>query len=89
MVKNKAYSSDVIAQIVGLKEKSHLVRELTEQLGVSRTTVKRWLRRFREEGRQKTSKPKNRSGRPKKTSNRVVTVLRRAVESDVKTTARN
>ena len=41
MVEDKEYSSDTIAQIVGLKEGGHLVREITNQLGVSRTTVKR------------------------------------------------
>ena len=40
MAKTKEYSSDIIAQIVGLKEGGHSVREITEQLGVSRTKVK-------------------------------------------------
>ena len=89
MVKNKEYSSDIIGQIVSLREGSHLVREITKQLGVSgQHSLKRWLRRFKKEGRQKTPKPKNGCGRPRKTSNRGVTVLERVVEFDVKTTAR-
>lgn len=84
----KEYSYDIIAQIVVLKEGGHSVRKITEQLRVSRTTVKHWLQRFREEGRQEKPKPKKWSRLPRKTTKRVITVLKCAVQSDVKTTAR-
>ena len=81
-------SSDTRAQIIGLHEAGHQTGEISRLVGASKATVKRWVARYKKENSGETPRPLPRSGRPRKTSPRAINVVKRAIESNVRITAR-
>lgn len=50
MGNNKLLSSEIIAQIVAQHKTAHPTREIIELVGVSSTTVKKWMLEFKVSG---------------------------------------
>lgn len=88
MAPTKELTSETIAQIIALKEAGHQTKEISELVGVSKSSVRKWVARYREDASGLPPSRKARSGRPRKTSNRAVNVVKRAVEADPRVTAR-
>lgn len=88
MAKNKDLSRETIGLIIGLKKAGHQTKEISEQIGVAKSTVRKWLARFRDGGCDSTPTQKKRPGRPRKTSNRSSNVLKRTLEVNPRVTAR-
>ena len=88
MAPTKELSSETIATIIGLKQAGHKTKEISHLVGVARSTVRKWCARFRADNSCDTPKQKPRSGRPRKTSERVMTILKRSLESNPRVTAR-
>lgn len=68
MAPTKDLSVEVIAKIIGLKEAGHTTKEIVDLVGVSRTSVKKYVARHRDEGAGSLPLPKKRPGRKRKTS---------------------
>lgn len=88
MAPTKELSSGTIARIIALKEAGHQTKEISELVSVAKSTVRKWVARKREENGGTTPKKKPRPGRPRKTSSRAVNVVKRALESEPRITAR-
>lgn len=88
MAPTKELSSETIAQIIALKDGGHQTKEISELVGVAKSTVRKWCARFRAENSGNTPTQKPRSGRPRKTSARSVNVLKRTLEGNPRVTAR-
>ena len=88
MAPTKDLSVETISQIIGLHKANHSVKEIVALIGVSRTSVKKYIRRFKNEGEQNTPVPKKRPGRPRKASKRVLTIIKRDLETNPFTTSR-
>lgn len=88
MPKPKDLSRETVAQIIGLKVGGHTIKEICELTGAGPTSVKKYVRRFREGGNKDLPVTKHRSGRPRKTSKRATNILKRTAENTASTTAR-
>lgn len=88
MGKFKDLNEQIIAQICALKESGLKTKEIAAQVGVSERSVRRWVAKFHQGGRGDIPSQVKRSGRPKKTSNRSMTILKRQLEVNPRMTSR-
>ena len=88
MSTGKHLTTEIISQILALRDAGHETKEISELLGVDPTTVRRWVRRRREENSGATQVPRKSSGRPRKTSTRASAVIKRIMESTPRINAR-
>lgn len=84
----KDLSKETIAQIIALKEAGHQTKEISELVGVAKSTVKKYVARFKADNSGETPCQKPKPGRPRKTSKRAVNVVKRVVEANPHITAR-
>lgn len=88
MANSKDLGEQTIAMIIALKEGGKKTKEISEQVGVAKSTVRKWCARFRSDPDKQLPVTKPRSGRPRKTSNRASNVLKRTLETRPRVTAR-
>lgn len=84
----RQYSKETIAQIIALRKGGHSIKEVAELTGVGLTTVKTYWSRFKRDNSGDTPSQLPRSGRPRKSSKRAQNIVKRAVESNARVTAR-
>ena len=84
----KQLSSETVSQIIALKRAGHGSSEIATLVGVNRSTVKRWVSRWREDPSAGTPSHKPRSGRPRKVSQQADNIIKRSLESNPRLTAR-
>ncbi|MPC40780.1 Transposable element Tcb1 transposase [Portunus trituberculatus] len=82
MGKCKDLTSDQISNIVTLHKQNHSTQEIAKTVGVSQRSVQRWVMKYKRGGRSETPTHKNKPGRPKKTSARILDVIRKQVENN-------
>ena len=88
MGKNKQLTSEVIAQIVTLKQSGLQTKKIAEQIGISHRSVRRWVAKFDRNGGMDTPTHEKRLGRALKTSPSALNVVKRLLESNPCMTAR-
>ena len=79
-------SSEQIAQVLVLKDAGHGTKEISDLMNINPSTVRRWMRRRRQENSGADPVPRKHTGRPRKTSHRAPNVVKRAVESNSRIT---
>ena len=84
----KQLSSEQVSQIVSLKHAGHGSTEIADLVGVNRSTVKRWIVRWREDPSGDTPTHEPRSGCPRKVDVHTDNILKRSLESNPRLTAR-
>lgn len=88
MGKNKHLSCGTIAQIVVLHQAGHSINEIVKLTSVGRTSVKKWVRKFKENEGQGLPTYKPRPGRKRKTGKRAITTVKRDIGNNPRITAR-
>ena len=88
MGKNKDFSSECIAQIIALKKSGIKTKEVAQQIGICERSVRRWVAKFNEQGGNNLPTHKKRPGKAKITGIRSKTIVKRAVQSTPRITAR-
>ncbi|XP_076036517.1 uncharacterized protein CG3556 [Oratosquilla oratoria] len=81
-------SKQLIAQIIALRESGKKTKEISEQLSCAKSTVRKWCARARDLPDDILPAHKPRSGRPRKTSTRADTIIKRILEASARKTAR-
>lgn len=81
-------SNEQIAQVLILRDAGHGTKEISDLMNINPSTVRRWIRRRRQENSGADPVPRKHTGRPRKTSHRATNVVKRAVESNPRITAR-
>lgn len=81
MVAKKQLGRDQVGAIIALKSAGLSQRKIATQLNISVSTANLWIQRGLTDGFMSTPKPKPRSGRPRKTSSRTDSILKREVQT--------
>ena len=80
-------SKEQISQVLVLKDAGHGTKEISDLMNINPSTVRRWIRRRRQENSGADPVPRKHTGRPRKTSLRATNVVKCAVESNPHITA--
>lgn len=88
MANRKDLVEQKIAMIIALKEGGKQTKEISEQLGVAKSTVRKWCARFRADPKKDLPEPLPHTGRRRKISKRAVNMLKRTLEQRPRVTAR-
>ena len=88
MSTGKHLTTEIISQILALRDAGHETKEISELLGMDPTTVRRWVRWRRVENSGATPVPRKSSGRPRKTSTQASAVIKHIMESTPRINAR-
>ena len=88
MGKYKQLSQDTLAQIVALHKAGLQTKEIVKQTGVCERSVRKYVARFRQGGGKEIPTQEQRSGRPRKVSDRAINILKRQLETNPRLTAR-
>ena len=84
MANRKEFSEQKIAMIIALKEGGKKTKEISDQVGVAKSTVSKWCAKFTADREKKLTVTKPRSGRPRKTSSFTLLAAMRGLVSRVR-----
>ena len=78
MGNNKLLTTEVIAQIIALKESGLQTKQILEQIGASHRSVRRWVAKFSRNGGVELPKHEKPPGRVFKTSPHAMNIVKRS-----------
>ncbi|KAK3891636.1 hypothetical protein Pcinc_004483 [Petrolisthes cinctipes] len=88
MVNSKHSTKEQLASIVSPHKSGQSVKEISRIVGLAERPIQKWIKRYTDGDDDRIPDYGSRSGRPRKTNERTLNIIRRQVEVNPRSSAR-